>query len=104
MNLVSKTEGEQRKILLGMVAAAMSDLNFTQTDIENVVFEIEYKFKTTEDVEALQLYRKFIKKYQFTQIILFAASRISVSAVEKFVQMIQKRASRAATPESPRTY
>lgn len=62
MNLVSKTEGEQRKILLGMVAAAMSDLNFTQTDIENVVFEIEYKFKTTEDVEALQLYSKFIKK------------------------------------------
>lgn len=59
MNLVSKTESEQRKILLGLVAAAMSDLNFSQTDIESIVYELEYKLKTTEDTEALQFYSKF---------------------------------------------
>lgn len=61
MNLVTKTEDEQRKILLGLVAATLFDCNFSQTDIENVIYELEYRFKTTEDVEALQLYSQFLK-------------------------------------------
>lgn len=61
MNLVTKTEEEQRKILLGMVAATLFDYNFSQTDIETVIYELEYKIKTLEDTEALQLYNQFVK-------------------------------------------
>ena len=61
MNLVTKTENEQRKILLGMVAATLFDCNFSQTDIETVIYELEYKIKTLEDTEALQLYNQFVK-------------------------------------------
>lgn len=62
MKILEKSGAEQQKVLLGLVIAAMHDLNYNDADTWDVVHELEYTFKTIEDVEALQIYSEFIKK------------------------------------------
>ena len=62
MKILGKSEAEQQKILCGLVAAAMADLNYSETDIKDVVYELEHTFKTIDDVTSLQIYKKFIEK------------------------------------------